>query len=93
MLNQAVLVGRVVKIENEVMTLAVPRNFKNGDGIYEFDCIPCVLWKGIADSVKNNCKKNDFVGIKGWLSATNNKLKLIAEKITYFSTKEASNNE
>lgn len=75
MLNQAVLVGRIVfepelketdngnKIAN--VTLAVPRSFKNSNGEYDTDFISCVLWKGVAESTVEYCHKGDLVGIKG----------------------------
>ena len=75
MLNQAVLVGRIVyepelketdsgnKIAN--VTLAVPRSFKNTNGEYDTDFISCVLWKGVAESTVEYCNKGDLVGIKG----------------------------
>ena len=74
MLNQAVLVGRIVKdpelkdtekgkVTN--ITLAVPRTFKNSNGEYDTDFISCVLWKGVAESTVEYCKKGDLVGIKG----------------------------
>lgn len=60
MLNQAVLVGRIVQTpelretENGKkvarMTLAVPRSFKNSNGEYETDFISCVMWKGVAET-------------------------------------------
>ena len=73
MLNQAVLVGRIVqepelkttasgKVAN--ITLAVPRSFKNSEGQYDTDFISCVLWKGVAESTVEYCKKGDLVGIK-----------------------------
>ena len=75
MLNQTVIVGRIVKdLElhetesgNKVaqLTLAVPRSFKNMKGEYDTDYIPCVLWKGVAENTAEYCKKGDLVGIKG----------------------------
>ena len=74
MLNQAVLVGRIVR-EPELketekgnvtnITLAVPRSFKNSNGEYDTDFISCVLWKGVAENTVEYCKKGDLVGIKG----------------------------
>ena len=74
MLNQAVLVGRIVQ-EPELketekgnvtnITLAVPRSFKNSNGEYETDFISCVLWKDVAENTVEYCKKGDLVGIKG----------------------------
>lgn len=105
MLNQAVLVGRIVKdpelretdkgkVTN--ITLAVPRSFKNMNGEYDTDFISCVLWKGIAESTTEYCKKGDLVGIKGRIQTRNVELEdethkqfveVIAEKVTFLSSK------
>ena len=77
MLNQSILVGRIVR-EPEVretesgtkvsnITLAVPRSYKNVNGEYDTDFINCVLWKGIAESTAEYCQKGDLIGIKGRL--------------------------
>lgn len=75
MLNQTVLVGRLVrdpelyetesgnKVTN--ITLAVPRSYKNSNGEYDIDFINCVLWKGIAESASEYCHKGDLLGVKG----------------------------
>ena len=75
MLNQIVIIGRLVKNpevkESEGgkkytnITLAVPRNFKNADGEYESDFIDCVLWNGIAENASEYCHKGDLLGVKG----------------------------
>ena len=75
MLNQVVLVGRLVKdpelLEKEGnkkmsrITIAIPRSFKNMNGEYESDFINCVLWDSVAKSTVEYCKKGDIVGIKG----------------------------
>ena len=75
MLNQIVLVGRLVRDpelkESEngnpftTVTLAVPRSYKNVNGTYDNDFIKCVLWNGIAETTCEYCKKGDIVGIKG----------------------------
>ena len=104
-MNQVVLVGRLtskpeVKI-NETgkkytfINLAVPRSFKNSEGIYETDFIRCVLWTGIASSTSEYCTVGDLVGIKGRLQNRNyvdknneNKYitEVIAERITFISS-------
>jgi len=105
MLNQTVIVGRLVKdpelketnAGNKVtnITLAVPRSFKNMEGEYETDFIDCVLWKGIAESTTEYCKKGDMVGVKGRIQTRkyeteNNGIKyiteIIAEKVTFLSS-------
>lgn len=77
MLNQTVLVGRLVEesklreIENgkkiAFIVLAVPRSYKNVDGEYETDFINCIIWDSIATNVTEYCKKGDLVGVKGRL--------------------------
>lgn len=47
------------------INLAVARDFKNTNGVYETDFINCVLWNGIAAATKDYCHKGDVVGIKG----------------------------
>lgn len=75
MLNQIVLVGRLVKdpevktTENNrkrsFITLAIPRSFKNMDGEYETDFVDCILWDVVATNTKEYCKKGDIIGVKG----------------------------
>ncbi len=75
MLNQAVLVGRIVQTPElretdnghkvTRVTLAVPRSFKNSNGEYETDFISCIMWKGVAENTVEYCKQGDLVGIKG----------------------------
>ena len=55
MLNQVIVVGRIVRAptlqvsENNKkymnITLAVPRSFKNSEGVYETDYVDCILWE------------------------------------------------
>ena len=106
MLNQAVLVGRIVH-EPELretesgkkitrVTLAVPRSFKNSNGEYETDFISCVMWKGVAESTVEYCKKGDLVGVKGRIQTRTfeteedqkkHVTEIIAEKVTFLSSK------
>lgn len=81
MLNQAVLVGRLVRDpelkETESgkkvtkITLAVPRSYKNTNGEYETDFIECVLWSGVAESTVDYCNKGDLLGVKGRIQTRN----------------------
>lgn len=77
MLNQTVLVGRLVsdptikeseegkKYSN--ITLAVPRSYKNENGEYETDFIDVRLWTGVAENTVEYCRKGDLIGAKGRL--------------------------
>ncbi len=79
MLNQVVLVGRLVRnpelrtTENNknvtTVTLAIPRSFKNMNGEYDTDFIDCILWENTAKSTSEYCHKGDIVGIKGRLQS------------------------
>ena len=79
MLNQIVLVGRIVRdpelqqLENDKevanITLAVQRAYKNEEGVYETDFIDCTLWNVVAKNTTEYCKKGDIVGIKGRLQS------------------------
>lgn len=104
MLNQVVLVGRLVSdpeiTETEagkkvsVITLAVSRSFKNINGEYETDFIDCIAFDTIAETTKTYCKKGDVVGIKGRLQKKDNEpLSLIAEKVTFLSNNLSTRKE
>ena len=96
MLNQVVIIGRLVEKpiveENEngrklsEITLAVPRSFKNADGIYETDFIKCILWSCIAENTAEYCEKGDLISVKGRLECLGgSELQLIAEKVTFLT--------
>ena len=96
MLNQVVIIGRLVEKpiveENEngrkvsEITLAVPRSFKNADGIYETDFIKCILWSCIAENTAEYCEKGDLISVKGRLQCLGgSELQLVAEKVTFLT--------
>ena len=106
MLNQVILVDRLVrdvqvnKSESgkdiASITLAVPRSFKNQNGVYETDFIECTMWNSVAMNTSTYCKKGDIVGIKGRLQSRVIKeneinktvIQVIAEKVTFLSSKK-----
>ena len=97
MLNQVICVGRITKdieiIENDnkkqyIVTLAIPRSYKNADGIYETDFISCILWENVGEQIITYLKKGDLVGIKGRLQTEDNKIIAVAEKVTFLSSKK-----
>ena len=81
MLNQVVLVGRLVDNPELYQTetgkkvarliLAVPRSFKNSDGEYETDYISCKLWQVVAQNTVDYCKKGDLIGVRGRITTYN----------------------
>lgn len=101
MLNQVVIVGRLVgdvelketesgKKKADI-TLAVSRSFKNFQGEYETDFIRCQLFNNVAENTAEYCKKGDLIGIRGMLQSykyeDKNYLKVVAEKVTFLSSK------
>jgi single-stranded DNA-binding protein len=88
MLNQVVLVGRIIDIKEDVgtiITVAVSRTYKNNKGEYEKDLIDCSLYGSIENHVKEYCKIGDIIGIKGKLRNLEDKLEFIGEKVSYLS--------
>lgn len=96
MTNYIVLVGRLVndptieRIENgkeiSTITVAVTRSYKNADGEYDTDFIPVNLYKNIAEKTAEYCHKGDVIGIKGRMEFKEDKLEVIAEKVTFLSS-------
>ena len=111
MLNQIVLVGRMTRdivvnksdngIKVATMCLAIPRSFKNSDGVYDTDFIDCVLFDSIAENTAEYCKKGDIVGVKGRIQSRvieegdkkENVIEIIAEKVTFLSSKKPEETE
>lgn len=105
MKNIVFLIGRLVsdpelkKSQNEknhgIITIAVQRDFKNSDGIYECDFVRCSLWNGIASQVSEYCHKGDLVGIKGRIQnrsyieneETKYITEIIVDKVSFLSSK------
>lgn len=97
MLNQVILVGRltsdikVVKDDNgakyAVITLAIPRSFKNAEGEYDTDFISTIAYDNIATNTAEYISKGDIVGVKGRTakSSQDSELQIIAEKVTFLS--------
>ena len=106
MLNQITLVGRLVsdlqinetknKTKECNITLSIPRNYKNADGIYETDFISVRLYNEIATKVVEYCKKGDLLGIKGRVQTrqedNKNIIEIIAERVS-FSAKKSNKEE
>lgn len=108
MLNQVVLVGRLTRdivvnksdkgIKVATISLAIPRSFKNSEGLYDTDFVDCVAFDSIASNTSEYCKKGDIVGVKGRVQSRTienegkkeNIMDIICEKITFLSchTKE-----
>ena len=104
MLNQVVLVGRLTRdivvnksdkgIKVATISLAIPRSFKNSEGLYDTDFVDCVAYDSIASNTSEYCKKGDIVGVKGRVQSRTienegkkeNIMDIICEKITFLSS-------
>ena len=92
MLNNSMLVGRIKEIgSNEEdgvasITIAVPRSYKNANGEYDVDSIPCLLFKGVSQPVTEYCKVGDLIGVKGRLQMKDNFMQLVAEKVSFLQS-------
>lgn len=110
MRNQVVLVGRLIEkpiLEANqngkkvcIITLAVPRSFKNDEGIYDTDFIKCTLWNDIAEKTAEYCDKGDLIGVKGRLETSvyekenGEKYRItsvVAGKVSFLSSKKVEN--
>lgn len=102
MLNQIVLVGRLTKtpeiMKNQdgskfaIITLAIPRSFKNLQGEYETDFIDCTLLGSIASNTCEYCEKGDLVGVRGRVQNLSHtaQLQIIADKVTFLSSRKSN---
>ena len=112
MMNHIMLVGRLVNkpevAETETskqrsqITIAVPRSYKNADGIYETDFVDCILWDGIATNAMEYCNKGDLIGIRGRIQTNSYETEsgekrkstlVVADKLTFLSSKSNDKSE
>lgn len=98
MLNQVIIIGRLVKIvdlgENKgaVISIKNTKPFKNADGIYEEDIIDVRIFDGVKNSLVDYCKQNDMVGVKGRVQTKEEDgkkiMEIMGERITFLSKQE-----
>ena len=104
MLNQVVLVGRLTRdivvnksdkgVKVATISLAIPRSFKNSEGLYDTDFVDCVAFDSIASNTSEYCKKGDIVGVQGRVQSRTienegkkeNIMDIICEKVTFLSS-------
>lgn len=105
MMNSILFVGRLTK-DVEVkelddgkkvanISLAVPRSFKNSEGIYETDFINCTVWGDKAETTAMYCHKGDMVGVKGRAESHIEKTEegsrynivFVADRVTFLSSR------
>lgn len=110
-MNQLILVGRLTKDptlrkqegkSSCYITVAVKRQFKNSDGIYESDFISCTVWNVIAEKVCEYCKKGDVISVKARIQNNNyvdkddNKVysyEIIADQVSFMASQKDHDEE
>lgn len=95
-MNNTVIVGRLTNeptIEETgankkftTITLAVSRNYKNEQGEYEIDYIPCLLYSNCAENTCEYCHKGDVIGVKGRIESNKDNIYVVAERVTFLSS-------
>lgn len=107
MLNRVVLIGRLTKdpelkhttngIAVANFTLAVERNYKNAQGERETDFIPCVVYRQLAELVREYLAKGKLAAVDGRLQVRTYEAQdgekrwvyeVIAEDVRFLSPKE-----
>ena len=97
--NFVTLIGRLTRnpevqdsIEGKkycIVTLAIPRSYRNDEGVYETDYIPVRLDGSVATNTAEYCKQGDLIGVKGTLRKTiDGQLQVYAERISFLANKD-----
>ena len=93
MLNQVVLLGRLVECKKESIIIKVPRNYKNNQGIYDTDLIEIYLSESNYNELKKYTKVGDLLGVKGRVETKDNQIIIIADKTTFLTSKKGDNSD
>ena len=83
-------------------TVAVPRSYKNADGVYETDFLDVVSFGPVAEKTAEYCQKGDMIGIKGRIETSiyenengekKKSTQIIADNITFLSSSKEKNSD
>ena len=83
-------------------TVAVPRSYKNADGVYETDFLDVVSFGPVAEKTAEYCHKGDMIGIKGRIETSiyenengekKKSTQIIADNITFLSSSKEKNSD
>ena len=80
-MNKIILVGRLTKdpeirstsagFSTANFTVAVNRRYKNKEGEYDADFLPCVAFRTTAEFIGKNFKKGSLIGVEGTVQTRN----------------------
>ena len=87
MINHVSLNAILCEIEKDSIfrNVKVIRSYKDQNGIYLEDIIPCVMWTKTNKNVLFSFKIGTLVSIDGRIENIDNKLCIVVEQITYLS--------
>ena len=89
--NMVYLIGRLSTDVNEKdskINIAVASDVKNEEGVYETIFVDILLYGQMLENTIKYLKKGDLVGVKGRLINKDNELKVIADKLSFLTSKK-----
>lgn len=87
--NMVYLIGRLstdIKENDSTINLAVTRQYKNENGEYETDFVNVKLYGAMLENTIKYIKKGDLIGVKGRLQVEENKLIVVADKLSFLTS-------
>ncbi len=111
-MNKVLLIGNLTKdpeltetassVKVCRFTIAVNRQYTNGDGERETDFFNCTAWRGLAESVARYCKKGNKLAVSGSVQIRNYEgndgvkrtaVDIVAQDVEFLSPKESAQND
>lgn len=99
-MNKAIVCGFLVRDPEEngkavKFTLAVTRDYKNQENVYQSDFIRCVAFGTTGQLTKEYCKKGDLIGVDGQITTSKYEkdgktvynMEIMANKVRFLSSK------
>ncbi|MBB5173419.1 single-stranded DNA-binding protein [Texcoconibacillus texcoconensis] len=109
MVNQITLIGRLVRDPDMYYTksgipltrfsLAVKRSFRNQNGEYATDFIPCTAWRKTAENTSQYCEQGSLIAVNGRIQSRSYEnseqrrvyvTEIIAESVQFIQTQPAN---
>lgn len=88
MSNCIMLVGKIKEIKNDGIDLEVNSLYKNQDGEYEKSIIPIKIFENLIGKIHEYCDVGSIAGIRGFVKTENENIIIIADKVTFLSSKK-----
>ncbi|MDD3422670.1 MAG: single-stranded DNA-binding protein [Bacilli bacterium] len=88
MLNLVALCGKITKTYTGVdgdyyVTLEVENDYRETDGTLRTEQLPCTVWKGMLESLKEYYHPGQFVTIQGRIQNRDGRIVVMGEKIAF----------